>query len=100
MKFSLSAFLFTCFVIGVSNANVVDDVVSSVPDFFTWMKEHVLDVVGIADAVSAPEFFTWMEEHSKTYDTNEETKLRLGIWKENNGTYIIYVTTFKIVVFD
>jgi len=85
MKFSLFAFLFTCFVIEVSNANVVDDVVSSVPEFFTWMKEHVLDVVGIADAVSAPEFFTWMEEHSKMYDTNEETKLRLGIWKGNNA---------------
>ncbi len=34
-----------------------------------------------------PEFFAWAKQHSKVYDTNDETSLRLGIWKENNGEY-------------
>lgn len=31
------------------------------------------------------EFFAWTEHHSKTYQTEEETKLRLEIWKNNDA---------------
>ena len=34
-----------------------------------------------------PEFFAWAKQHSKAYDSDDETLLRLGIWKENNGEY-------------
>jgi hypothetical protein len=34
------------------------------------------------------EFFAWTKQHSKTYQTEDETKLRLRIWKQNNGEQI------------
>ena len=36
-----------------------------------------LDVMG--------HFRSWMEKHEKTYDTHEETHLRMNIWMENHG---------------
>ena len=83
MNIYLSAFLFTCFIAGV-NASIVDDAVSSVPDFSIWMNVFVFDTY-VVEVVSAAEFFTWMKQHSKIYDTKVEKKLRLEIWKENNG---------------
>ena len=63
MKLSLSTVLFACFAASSSiNADIVEE------------SAH-------------DEFFTWTKHHSKTYQTKEETKLRLGIWKENNGKY-------------
>lgn len=82
MNIYLSAFLFTCFVVGV-NASIVDNAVSSVPDFSIWMNGFDFDTNGVED-VSAAEFFTWTKQHSKIYDTKVEKKLRLEIWKENN----------------
>lgn len=41
-----------------------------------------------ADAVEQSvraEFFAWSKQHSKTYQTEDETKMRLGIWKTNNA---------------
>lgn len=61
MKLSLSTVLFACFAASSSiNADIVEE------------SAH-------------DEFFTWTKHHSKTYQTKEETKLRLGIWKENNA---------------
>jgi hypothetical protein len=34
------------------------------------------------------EFFAWTKQHSKTYQTEEETMMRLEIWKQNNGEQI------------
>lgn len=34
-----------------------------------------------------PEFFAWAKQHSKAYDSDDETLLRLGIWKDNNGEH-------------
>lgn len=34
------------------------------------------------------EFFAWTKQHSKTYQTEDETKMRLGIWKKNKGEQI------------
>jgi len=69
MNIFLSAFIFTCFVAG-ANSNVVEDVVSNIPDFSTWMNGFDLDT-NVVEDVNAPEFkfFTWMKQHSKIYDT-------------------------------
>ena len=32
------------------------------------------------------QFFLWTQEHGKMYASEEETQLRLGIWKDNHGT--------------
>jgi len=70
MKLSLSTVvLFACFAASSSiNADADTDIVKE----SAHNAEHA-------------EFFTWTKHHSKTYQTKEETKLRLGIWKENNG---------------
>jgi hypothetical protein len=62
MNLSLPTFLFACLLAGSSSihADIVEDSLHS-------------------------EFFAWSKEHSKTYETEDETKLRLGIWKKNNG---------------
>uniref|UniRef100_A0A7S0XL23 Peptidase C1A papain C-terminal domain-containing protein n=1 Tax=Pseudo-nitzschia delicatissima TaxID=44447 RepID=A0A7S0XL23_9STRA len=60
MKLSLKIFIFACLA-GFSSvqADVVDESVH-------------------------PEFFAWAKEHSKSYETEEETMMRLEIWKKNN----------------
>lgn len=62
MNLSLPTFLFACLLAGSSSihADIVEDSLHS-------------------------EFFAWTKEHSKTYETEDETKLRLGIWKQNNA---------------
>jgi len=61
MKLSLPILLLACFAASSSiNADVVEEITHT-------------------------EFFTWTRQHSKTYQTEEETKLRLGIWKTNNA---------------
>jgi len=60
MKLSLKTFIFGCFAGTTSiRADFVDESVH-------------------------PEFFAWAKEHSKTYESEDETMLRLKIWKENN----------------
>lgn len=36
--------------------------------------------------LKANQFWLWTQEQSKTYKTEEETLLRLQIWRENDGT--------------
>jgi len=61
MHLSLSTFLFACLAGSASiRAGYVKE------------SEHA-------------EFFTWTKKHSKTYQTEEETQLRLEIWKINDA---------------
>ena len=41
-----------------------------------------------------PEFFAWAKQHSKTYPTDDETMVRLGIWKKNNGEYLYSIIAY------
>jgi C1A family cysteine protease len=65
MKLSLSVFLLAAFFSVEESSSSVDTVV---------FKESV-----------STEFFAWMEHHTKTYQTSEEAKFRLGIWNQNNA---------------
>eukprot|EP00536_Pseudo-nitzschia_multiseries_P013605 jgi/Psemu1/261530/estExt_Genewise1Plus.C_5930008 len=60
MKLSLPIFLFASLAAGYAGADVLNE------------RLH-------------GEFFAWAKQHSKTYDSEEETRLRLGIWKENHA---------------
>lgn len=60
MKLHLKIFLFACLAGSSSiQADVVDESIH-------------------------PEFFAWAKEHAKTYENDDETMLRLEIWKKNN----------------
>jgi len=61
MNIFLPTFLFVCLAISSSiDADAVDESVHT-------------------------EFFAWMREYSKTYETEDETKQCLGIWKKNHA---------------
>lgn len=62
MKLSLETFLLACFAASSTSAEV--------DDFDNRLRG---------------EFFAWTEHHSKTYHSEEESRLRLGIWKENHA---------------
>mmetsp|Transcript_30331 Transcript_30331/g.65082 ORF Transcript_30331/g.65082 Transcript_30331/m.65082 type:complete len:194 (-) Transcript_30331:9-590(-) len=53
--------------------------------FFTCLASSPSIHADVAEERLHTEFFAWSKQHSKTYQTEEETKLRLGIWKENNA---------------
>ncbi len=74
MKLSLKIFIFACLA-GFSSvqADVVDESVH-------------------------PEFFAWAKEHSKSYETEEETMMRLEIWKKNNGECVVGGVVFLIAL--
>mmetsp|Transcript_24812 Transcript_24812/g.68387 ORF Transcript_24812/g.68387 Transcript_24812/m.68387 type:complete len:317 (+) Transcript_24812:390-1340(+) len=42
-------------------------------------------IADVLDERLRGEFVVWAKQHAKTYETDEETNLRLGIWKDNNA---------------
>ena len=84
MLSSRAIVLFLTFLSGTAATTTVHDDSSSLP------VVQNLDVMG--------HFRSWMEIHEKTYDTHEETHLRMNIWMENHGEkkflfVVCYVTT-------
>ena len=84
MLSSRAIVLFLTFLSGTAATTTVHDDSSSLP------VVQNLDVIG--------HFRSWMEIHEKTYDTHEETHLRMNIWMENHGEkkfafVVCYVTT-------
>lgn len=57
-----------------------------IPTFLlTLMLGFSSTSAGVVKETEHYEFFAWMKQHSKTYQSEEETKLRLEIWKENDA---------------
>ena len=50
----------------------------------------------VVDESVHPEFFAWAKEHSKSYETEDETMMRLKIWKKNDGECVLCGVVFLI----
>ena len=75
MNLSLPTFLFACLALSSStHADVAEEIVHA-------------------------EFLAWTKQHSKTYQTDDETKLRLGIWKQNNGEHLMICDSHVSITF-
>lgn len=51
----------------------------------SFPASSVAKATGVTDENFHAEFFTWANQHFKTYKSEEETRLRLEIWKNNDG---------------
>lgn len=100
MKFTVAAmfgFLVVLVVASTSSTVVGQVVAASNADRAAATTTTAVKVAGMVhphhhededdDLLQEAEFLAWTDQHDKTYDTLEETQLRLGIWRENNGEF-------------